>query len=252
MPASESAAPHLAGTTFDVANLSAPTGIAPAGDISTVAAAEAPGRLRPIRRNFPPIEEAPESEFAPLGTGHDLTGWVVQDGQSQAWKASDGIVRCARGNGGWLRTEQEFGNFELRFDVCIGDGANTGVAFRFPGTGSPTLSGIELQLIDDRAEKYASLRPDQHTGSLYYLLPPLEYHPLVPGEWHAVQLLVRGDHIRITVDGTMVNETFLDQLPAGEKPHPLRTRPKTGHIGLQCSASEVQFRRLRIRDLTQE
>jgi hypothetical protein len=211
----------------------------------------APALFTPGGRPPAPIDDADESQFTPLPLTPDLSGWVVQDGKAEAWRIADEVIHCNRGNGGWLRTDREFSDFELRCEVQLAPGANTGIAFRFPDVGSPPATGIEVQLIDDAAEKYASLRDDQHTGSLYYLLPPLAFQSLSAGAWHNVRLLVSGSHLRIDIDGATVNDVDLDQLPAGEKPHPLRSRPISGYIGLQSSAGEVQFRRVRIRDLVQ-
>jgi hypothetical protein len=236
-----------------------PAGIVPAGaeaevistDATTAAMPlSAPALFSPGSRPAP-IEDVAESQFTPLHNGVDLTGWTVQDGKADAWRVADGVIHCNRGNGGWLRTDREYSDFELRCDVQLAPGANTGIAFRFPDTGSPPLTGIEVQLIDDAAEKYVSLRNDQHTGSLYYLLPPVKFEPLAPGQWHSLRLLVLGSQIRVEIDGATMNDVDLDQLPAGEKPHPLRSRPVSGYIGLQSSAGEVQFRQVRIRDLVQ-
>lgn len=217
--------------------------------VEATAPARTPALFQPAGRPLQPIDDSPESAFVPLGNGRDFSGWVVQDGKREGWRIEEGVVIGERGNGGWLRTTEQYSDFELRCDVRLSAGANTGIAFRFPETGSPPLAGIELQLIDDAAEKYSTLRPDQHSGSLYYLLPPTAFQPLAADVWHAVRLLVKGPHLRIDLDGTMVNEVFLDQLPAGEKPHPLRARPAVGYIGFQCSASPVQFRNIRLCDL---
>lgn len=193
-----------------------------------------------------PVDEA---DFVSLWSGEDLAGWVVQDGKPDAWQVTDGTIRCNRGSGGWLRTDDIYGDFDLKADIRLSPGGNTGIAVRFPSSGSPTLTGIEIQLIDDTAEKYSDLRPDQHTGSLYYHVPPLQEYALTPGEWHAVQVTARGDRVQVTIDDTVVNDVYLDQLPAGDDPHPLRLRPSVGYIGFQSSAQQVEFRNIRLHDL---
>ena len=194
--------------------------------------------------------ETDESKFVPLWNGADLAGWIVQDGKPHAWRIREGAIECVKGSGGWLRTKAVYSDFELRFDVRLTSGANTGVGVRFPSAGSPTLGGIEIQLIDDTAEKYADLPPVQRTGSLYYHVPPLVDHRIAPGAWHAVAVTVRGDRIQVAIDGTIVNDVYLDQLPAGDESHPLQRRPSVGHVGFQSSSRPVELRHVRIHDLT--
>ncbi|MFV0444753.1 MAG: family 16 glycoside hydrolase [Planctomycetaceae bacterium] len=197
------------------------------------------------------LTEQPLAEdlFEPLFNGTDLVGWAVQDGKPEGWSVVDGALKCTRANGGWLRTSQTYSDFVFRVDVRLSPGANTGIAFRFPDQGSPTLTGFEVQLIDDTAAKYVDLRPDQHSGSLYYQLPPLDEYACPVNEWFPVEIEVRGPHIRVSIDGGLINDIYLDQLPAGEHPHPLLNRPLLGHLGLQSSASPVEFRNPRIHEL---
>lgn len=210
----------------------------------------APPRLLSTNaRPLEPLAATAESEFAPLLMGDDLAGWVAQDGKPEAWSLAEDVLRCNRATGGWLRTEQEYSDFELLFDVRLSAGANTGVAFRFPAEGSPTIGGFEIQLIDDSAAKYTDLRPDQRTGSVYYQMPPLQECRLPVNAWAAVRLLVLGSRIRVEIDGVVVNEVDLNQLPAGEAQHPLRSRPPVGHVGFQSSAQAVEFRNIRMHDL---
>lgn len=206
--------------------------------------------LPPQGKSREPDSAENDDQFVALFNGSDLAGWHVQEGKPEAWSVVDGAIRCDRSNGGWLRTTQEFSDFEVRFDVRLSAGANTGVGLRFPGEGSPTRTGIELQLIDESAPKYADLRDDQYTGSLYYQLPPLQRQAIPVGEWVPVQVVVRGPRIRATIGGVVVTDVYLDQLPGGDEPHPLRQRPAVGYVGLQSSGSPVEFRRLRIHDLT--
>lgn len=199
-------------------------------------------------RKTPPAAGAP-SEFVPLLNGVNLQGWEVHEGNAQAWQVMEGVLRCGRGGGGWLRTTQDYSDFELRLEYRLSPGANTGVGLRLPEVGSPTTGGLEVQLLDDAAPKYAHLRPDQYTGSVYYHVPPQKRLSLPTGEWHACRLLVQGDRLRVWINEQLVNDVDL-RLPATSAAgSPLADRPPLGRVGLQSSAAPVEFRNVLLRDL---
>ena len=200
-----------------------------------------------------PAQQTPAStalsEFVPLLNGVNLQGWEVHEGNAQAWQVVEGVLRCGRGGGGWLRTTQDYSDFELRFDYRLSPGANTGVGLRLPEVGSPTATGLEVQLLDDAAPKYAHLRPDQYTGSVYYHVPARKRLSLPTGEWHACRLLVQGDHLRIWINEQLVNEVDLRRSSTSGTGSPLADRPPLGRVGLQSSAAPVEFRNVLLRDL---
>ena len=84
--------------------------------------------------------KAPEG-FTPLFNGKDLTGWKVnKGGKMEAWGADNGILFVQGGGGGWLMTEKEYGDFELRLEFKIPEKGNSGVALRSPMEGDPAYS----------------------------------------------------------------------------------------------------------------
>jgi hypothetical protein len=74
-----------------------------------VAAADEPAKT-------PPKEEA----FTKLYNGKDLTGWEVQNGKIEAWKAEGELLVCDGEGGGWLRTKEMYSDFVLRIEWKIG------------------------------------------------------------------------------------------------------------------------------------
>src|SRR5438105_3593988 len=92
--------------------------------------------------------DRPPPGFERLFNGKDLTGWK-STGNMKVWGAEDGVIYVSGGGGGWLMTEQEYGDFELRLEYKMSKGANSGVALRSPLKGDPAYAGMEIQLIDD-------------------------------------------------------------------------------------------------------
>lgn len=196
----------------------------------------------------PQVAAAP-AEFVPLFNGVDLQGWEVHEGNAQAWQVIDGVIRCNRGGGGWLRTTRDYSDFELRFEYRLSPGTNSGAGLRLPTAGSPTAKGLEIQIIDDAAPKYAHLRPDQYTGSLYYHVPPRARLSLPTGAWHTCRILVHGDRIRVWINEQLVNDVDLRRSSGAPAGPVLSDRPPLGRVGLQSSAAPVEFRNVLLRDL---
>jgi hypothetical protein len=72
------------------------------------------------------------------------------------------------------------------------------------------------------------------------------------GEWNCQEVWVKGDQIRITLNGTVILEGDLKEASkngtADGKEHPGLER-STGHIGFLGHGSELWFRNIRIKEL---
>jgi len=239
--------------------------VVPAG---SAAAEDHPAFMPPIQsavipvtasvQSSPPRVEQSLSDFVPLIRGEGLEGWVVQEGKSSAWSRTADAITCSSATGGWLRTEASYSDFELRFEYCLQAGGNTGIGLRSPPSGNPTFTSLEIQLLDDSAPKYANLRPDQYTGSVYYQIPATQRAKLNPaGEWNRCLIVCRGDLITVTINGDLVNEIHLNRHQQGEasseQPKPkylLSQRPPIGHIALQSHSTPIAFRKIEVKDLS--
>jgi hypothetical protein len=128
-------------------------------------------------------EDVPRG-FKPLLNGKDLTGWKAYGGKREVWGAEKGLLFAKGADGGWLLTDKEFSDFELRLEYrWEKDGGNSGVAVRAPLVDDVSWKGIEIQLIDDvhyeQVHNY-KLKPTQHTGSIYGVVPPPSYRAKAP------------------------------------------------------------------------
>ena len=75
-------------------------------------------------------DKAPEG-FENLFNGKDLAGWK-STGDMKVWGAENGVIYVQGGGGGWLLTEKEYGDYELRLEYKMSKGANSGVCWRWP------------------------------------------------------------------------------------------------------------------------
>ncbi len=204
------------------------------------------------------VGERVRPKFVSLLPGSALEGWIVHEGRDGAWLREGEMISCRGAGGGWLRTEKEYSDFHLKLEYRYQSGCNTGLGIRCPSEGNPTFTGIEIQLLDDSAEKYRNLRAEQYTGSLYYQVAPTQKPELKPaGEWNQCEVICIGDQVTIKINGQIINEVDLAK-PDGKnklntsKPWKLAERPPIGHIALQSHPSQVDFRNLTVKDLAIE
>jgi len=191
----------------------------------------------------------PDAEgFYPLFNGKDLTGWI---GSVNGYAAEDGLLVCKKG--GNLYTKDEFSDFIFKFDFKLPPGANNGVGIRSDMKGDAAYKAMEIQVLDDSAEKYAKLKPWQYHGSVYGLVAAKRGHQKPVGEWNSEEIHAIGRKIKVILNGTVIVDCDLDEVkksgdPANIKRHPGMDR-KSGHIGFLGHGSRVEFRNLRIKPI---
>jgi hypothetical protein len=185
--------------------------------------------------------------FRPLFNGKDLTGWK-STGKMEVWGAEKGVIYCAGGGGGWLMTEKEYGNFELRLEYKMPAKGNSGVGIRSPLQGDPAYVGMEIQLIDDEGWP-GMLQTWQHTGAIYNVVPPKKTNNRPIGEWNSVKIIAKGRQITIEQNGAVLVDANLDDyVKEHAKKHPGILREK-GHIGFQSYNLRVEFRNIYLKAL---
>lgn len=194
-----------------------------------------------------------EAGFKELFNGKNLDGWI---GNKQSYRAENGMIIVAPGgdgSGGNLYTANEYANFIFRFEFQLTPGANNGLGIHAPLEGDAAYLGKELQILDNTAEKYASLHPYQYHGSVYGIIPAKRGFLKPIGEWNAQEVTVRGSKIKIVLNGTtIVDGDFQEAVKNGtmdKKEHPGLQRNK-GHIGFLGHGDVVRFRNIRIKDLS--
>ena len=194
-----------------------------------------------------------EEGFVSLFDGKSLAGWT---GSLAGYAVENGNLICVAGGKGNLLTEAEYSDFTLKFEFKLTDGANNGLGIRCPkvAEGNLHLEGIELQILDDTAEKYKTLKPYQYHGSVYGIVPA-KVGSLKPlGEWNQQEVTAKGRRVTIVVNGTTIVDADLDEATKtgtlDGTPHPGLSRAK-GHLGFLGHGDRVDFRRIRIKSLAE-
>ena len=192
-----------------------------------------------------------EEGFVPLFDGKTLTGWFGDAKQHFAVEA--GCLVCQKGCSGNLLTQREYGDFVLRFDFKLTPGTNNGLAIRAPKEGDVAYAGIELQILDNSAEKYRELKDYQFHGSAYGIAPAKRGALKPVGEWNSQEVRCQGRCLQVILNGKTILDINLDQAaPHGKtidgSDHPGLQR-RQGHLGFLCHGDPVQFRNIRIKEL---
>ena len=191
--------------------------------------------------------------FKLLFKGENLTGW---QGNTKGYVAKDGmIVVEPKLGGGNLYTAREYGNFIMRFEFKLTPGANNGLGIRTPMNVNAAYQGMELQILDNTAQKYKNLRDYQYHGSIYsvvaakrgYLKPVGEWPR---GEWNYQEVIANGSRITVKLNGTTIVDADISKItdPKVIKRHPGLNRDK-GYIAFCGHGDKLAFRNLRIKVL---
>ncbi|RMF76831.1 MAG: DUF1080 domain-containing protein, partial [Planctomycetota bacterium] len=182
--------------------------------------------------------------------GGDLTGWIVKPG---SWTLDDGVLTLH--GGGYIWTEQEYGDFVLDCEFKVDRGANSGIFFRTGNIDDCVQTGLEMQVYDAAGRETAG-RNDM--GAVYDLLAPRRSAGRPAGEWNHCVLTCRGPRIEIVLNDEPIIDMNLDEWttphknPDGSK-NKFRTAgkdmPRVGRIGFQDHGSKVWYRNVRIKPL---
>ncbi len=193
------------------------------------------------------------ADFETLFNGRNLDGWQLVGKAGPGYVVENGILVAPADGGGNLYTQKEYSDFVFRFEFRLDKAGNNGVGIRAPLGGDAAYSGMEVQILDDYDPVYASLLPAQYCGSIYKVAAAKRGATKKAGKWNTEEISAIGRRIRVTINGKTVVDADLNKVtdPATLIAHPGMLRSK-GHIGfLGHGPSRVEFRNIRIRDLSQ-
>jgi hypothetical protein len=184
-----------------------------------------------------------EPGYTSLFDGRSLAGWEgAGQPAEKCWQVEGGLLACTGEKGPWLRSAQQYDDFNLRVEYKLKPGGNSGVFIRVPENGDHhgDGAGIEVQVLDDAAGRYRNLKPYQYTGSLYAIVPANQHVGREPGTWNALEINCRGTKYHVVHNGVLI--VAADDTTAPE----LKGRLTKGYLGLQNHSEEVWYRNLRI------
>jgi hypothetical protein len=190
---------------------------------------------------------AQEEGFASLFDGESLDGWTQRNGTATYCVEEGAIVgRTAKNSpNSFLCSDKAYCDFELRFDVKVDPGLNSGVQIRSRSSKeykNERVHGPQVEIetapgesgyIYGEATGRGWLSPNQDIKDAYK-----------NDQWNAYRVLAVGPRIRVWINDRMV-EDLTDEASS-----------QCGFIGLQVHGVgdrgpfEVRWRNIRIKDLT--
>ena len=155
---------------------------------------------------LPPVPPAPDlaslkyGEPVTLFNGKDLTGWkLINEKQVNGFKVIDGALvndpvqkegepHLSYGN---LRTEKEFEDFNLKLEVNVPAGNNSGVYLR---------GMYEIQVVDS----YKKELDPHNMGAVYSRIKPVTAAEKPAGEWQSLDITLCKRHATIILNGVKI------------------------------------------------
>ncbi len=190
-------------------------------------------RVRPTASG----EESTEEGWTPLidlEADDPLADWIVtEDG---TWYVEDEVLIGEGPRSHLFSPRRDFRDVEVRAEMKVSDGGNSGIFLRAPLAKMDWPKGYE-------AEVNSSFADPNRTGSLIGFSPVLT-HLVAPDTWFEYRIRCQtdseGTHVTLRVNGIVVND-WVDELNA----YPV------GHIALQQhhDGSVIEVRRLEVREL---
>jgi hypothetical protein len=203
-------------------------------------------------KRIPPEGEAPKLKKSMFGdpvelfNGTDLEGWELADkGTVNGWKAVEGVLindpLQKQGeqhiNYGNLRTTATFEDFNLKVEVNVPKGSNSGVYLR----------GIyEVQVMDSYGKELDS----HNMGGLYSRITPAEAAEKPAGEWQEMDITLYKRYLTVKLNG----KTIIDNQPVKGVTGGAMTSDQfsPGPIFLQGDHGKVSYRNIVLRPIIEK
>lgn len=185
--------------------------------------------------------------------GRDLDGWIVEgtaqykDGEEEkpVWSVADGAIVCAGKGFGFLRYDRPLADFAVHLEYRMSNGCNSGVGIRTvkftgPARTRPSYAGYEIQILDD-----AGRPPQQNSsGSLYRYVAPTANATKPAPEWNALEIECRGPRIKVTLNGQLIHDMDQSTIEG------IKNKPLSGYFCLQNHGKRIEFRDIRLKELS--
>ncbi|XZE52758.1 3-keto-disaccharide hydrolase [Planctomycetaceae bacterium SH139] len=208
-----------------------------------------------------PARPAVANDFVDLFDGETLNGWhgrqtmapgkyaettaeqreKWQQETAAHWQAKDGAI-VNDGQGPYLTTDQDYGDYELFIDYKTVAGADSGIYLR---------EVPQVQIWDYTDEKKFGIGADKGSGGLWNNAPgakgkdPLVLADKPFGEWNTMRILQVGEMVSVWLNDKMVvDHARMANYWDRDSPFPAR-----GPIQLQTHGGEISWKNIRIREI---
>ena len=172
-----------------------------------------------------------------LFDGKTLDGWKPNE-RPENWTVEDGAIVGHGQRSHLYYMKEQFKNFELKSDVMINKGGNSGIYFHIQyHDGGWFFDGHEVQINNSHADPV-------RTGSLWAVVKLYESNAK-DDVWFPVHIIVKGQNIVVKVNGKVVVDYTEPEGAKGPR------RLGKGYIALQQHdpTSSARFRNIKLKRL---
>lgn len=162
--------------------------------------AEFSGKRQPPMPPAPDLKRVKYERPLHLFNGKDLSGWRLTDPNAvSGWSVKDGLLvnnpvqeeGKPHKNYGNLRTDAEFNDFNLKLEVRVSKGQNSGIYLR----------GIyEIQVVDS----YGRGVDPHNMGAVYSRIAPTENAEKPNGEWQTMDITLLDRYVTVILNGKRI------------------------------------------------
>jgi hypothetical protein len=158
------------------------------------------GSKLPEVSRAPDLSELKFGETLTLFNGRDLTGWrLVDEKMKNGFRAVDGVLSNdpAQAEGaehivyGNLRTDKEFEDFNLKLEVNVPEGSNSGIYLR---------GMYEIQV----ADSYKKDLDSHNMGAVYSRVRPTVNAEKPAGSWQSMDITLCDRHVTVILNGIKI------------------------------------------------
>ena len=194
-----------------------------------------------------------KDKYRPIFDGKTLKGWTQRNGTATYRVEDNAIVgKTKEGSpNSFLCTDKLYGDFDLKFEVKVDNGLNSGVQIRSQTKDSPKgrVNGpqVEIEMSGENGAESGYIYGEAAGG---WMTPADKRKPhkhFKDGKWNAYRVLAQGPRIQVWINGQQISDLVHEEK--------FKSHPK-GFIGLQVHGIrrgsgpfEVSWRNLGIIEL---
>ena len=195
-----------------------------------------------------------ETGFTAVPLAPGLPGWT---GDVDGYEAAGGVLTCRGGGNLYLPGDpgpDEYRDFALRFEFRLPPGGNNGVGLRAKRGADAAYFGMESQILDNTADRFAAIRPWQAHGSIYGVAPAVRGALAPVGHWNREEIRCEGDRVTVTLNGVVLVDADVRAAAADGtvdgRPHPGLLND-SGAVGFLGHGAPVAWRNVRVKVLSE-
>ncbi|MCY3021780.1 MAG: DUF1080 domain-containing protein [Planctomycetota bacterium] len=159
-------------------------------------------------------------------------------------------------------TQKEYENFIIDLEFKNAPASNSGVIIYCTDIKNWIPNGIEIQILDDYAEKWAKVAKNWQCAGIFGHLAPTKQTVKKAGEWNRMTIVCKGPMVYIMLNGELVVEADLKKWTSAKKnpdgtdipawlSRPMADMATKGRLGLQGKHGDapIYFRNMKVKPL---